>query len=245
MKKILLAGALAITAVFSSSAENYSTIELSYDNTQISANKPKMLGGFGIDKGKSFSLNGVGLQYNYGIGVSRLPMNVEIGLKLSAGFNGKTLITNGGIRENKYNTQLIRLAIPVSYIYHIPVKDSFSIAPYVGLDFRFNLIANTKYSSKFLVPDGEGGYDIEEEDDEDVDTGGSWFDKTKHGFTTANRFQMGWHIGARFEFSKVFIGIEYGTDFIPFLSYTTKDGNKDKKNTFNTGNLAVGIGYKF
>lgn len=240
MKKILLVGAVALATVLSSSAENYSTIELSYDNIQMSANKKEMLGGFGLaEKDKSFSLNGVGLQYNYGIGISNHPMNIELGLKLSASFFGKSVQYGNSL--SKYNTQLIRLAVPVSYIYHIPVKDSFSIAPYAGLDFRFNLIANTKYSLQHAVADDEG-FDIE---DEDVDTGGSWFDKTKHGFTTANRFQMGWHIGARFEFSKVFIGIEYGTDFIPFLSQTVSEGSKDKKRTLNTGNLAIGIGYKF
>lgn len=239
MKKILLAGALAIAAVFSSSAENYSTISLSYDYLGLSASQKGMMSDLGYaEKDKSGALNGLGLQYNYGIGIGNLPMNVELGAKFSVGFLGKSYHEDEV--NFKFNTQMMRLSIPISYIYHFHLKNNISIAPYVGLDFRLNLLADTKVVGQveYYDPDTET-YDIEEEDYKY-----SWFDKDEMGLNPAKRFQMGWHLGVRFEFNKVLLGIEGGTDFLPFWNYTYM-ANKTKKEHINTSNLAISIGYKF
>lgn len=94
------------------------------------------------------------------------------------------------------------------------VTDAFSITPYAGLDFRVNLLFN-------------GSYDGESEslfDDPDM-----------------NRFQMGWHIGTRFEFNRISLGLSYGTDFIKLYNYSD-DGEYDR---WSTNNLALSVGYRF
>lgn len=244
MKKILLAGALLICGLVAK-AESYSTVAISYDNTGLTANYKGLLSLAGFeDKDKSGSLNGFGLQYNYGIGISRLPMNVEVGLKWSMGFTKHTYNESYGDTnfEESASTSLMRLGIPVSYIYHFNVKNMLTISPYAGLDFRFNLMAKTKWSAtEYNYDDNDGTYDSDEYDDENI----NWFSKDDMAGYTANRFQMGWHIGVRFEVKSIFLGLEYGTDFMPFWSVTEYNGNKNVKNHINTGNFALSLGYKF
>ena len=232
MKKILFLGLLGIIGV-TAQAENYSTLSVSYDNTQLwygdNRGNDGGLGAIGVDGNKS-SLNGFGLQYNYGIGLGSKPMNIEVGLKWNMGFKSASITENyyGDFYENKFSTQFMRLSIPVSYIYHFHVNDMFAIAPYAGLDFRFNLLAKTKWK----------GY---EDGELDYEESWSWFDKAEMGDDVSKRFQMGWHVGVRFEVKKCFLGVEYGTDFMPF--WTSKW--EGEKSHINTGNLAVSVGYKF
>lgn len=245
MKKLLLAGALILGGL-AAQAESYSTIAISYDNTGLTSNQKGVLTSMGFDeKAKSGSLNGFGLQYNYGIGISQLPMNVEVGLKWSMGFTSHKYSESYSSyvnSEENIKTNLMRLAIPVSYIYHINVKNVMNISPYAGIDFRFNLMANTKYSgAEYTFDPSTGSYDAD--DYEDITQ--NWFSKDDMGGSTANRFQMGWHIGVRFEVKSIFLGLEYGTDFMPFWSYKNLSGNKKDNLHINTGNFALSLGYKF
>lgn len=244
MKKFLLAGLLFIGGAFAQ-AENYSSVAISYDNTGLTANNKGILQMAGFEyKAKSGSLNGFGLQYNYGIGISELPMNVEVGLKWSMGFTKHTYNESNsyGNFEETISTSLMRLGIPVSYIYHFNVKNLLTISPYAGLDFRFNLMAKTKWSgTEYSFDSSEGSYDSDDLDDESI----NWFSKDDMGGYTANRFQMGWHLGVRFEVRKIYLGLEYGTDFMPLWSVTEYNGSKNVKNHINTGNFALSLGYKF
>ena len=232
MKKLLLLGLLGIFGV-AAQAENYSTLSVSYDNTQLwygdNWGDDEGLEAIGVEGNKS-SLNGFGIQYNYGIGLGSKPMNIEVGLKWNMGFKSVSLTEDyyGYFYEDKVSTQFMRLNIPVSYIYHFHVNGMFAIAPYAGLDFRFNLLAKTKWKE---YEDGELDYE----------DSWSWFDKDEMGDDTAKRFQMGWHVGVRFEVKKIFLGVEYGTDFMPFWSSKWQG----EKSHIKTGNLAVSVGYKF
>lgn len=87
----------------------------------------------------------------------------------------------------------MRLGIPVSYIYHFNINDNFAIAPYAGLDFRFNLAA----SSKYTVPaKGEvAGVSVYEKEEEKVNRFKKEGDDGVGEYNVFNRFQMGWHIG--------------------------------------------------
>lgn len=53
---------------------------------------------------------------------------------------------------------------------------------------------------------------------------------------------MGWHIGCGFQYSKYYIGVQWGTDFIPAYSHKFEDGDKYK---VSTSNLKVSLGYTF
>ena len=52
-----------------------------------------------------------------------------------------------------------------------------------------------------------------------------------------NRFQMGWQTGVGFQYKPLYMGISYGTDFIPFASH---DGDR-----IDTGTFKINIGYTF
>lgn len=235
MKKLLLACVVAASGIMAANAENYSFVALSYDNTQLwygdNFGTKDGLSVIGHDS-NSASLNGFGIQYTYGIGITKLPMNIEVGLKWNMGFDGTKINEEyqGVNLQEKINTQFMRLSIPVSYIYHWKATDLITIAPYAGFDFRFNLLAKTKDK---LTTNVAGVAAAEQEMD--------WFNKDDMGDDTANRFQLAWHIGVRFEVSKLFLGLEYGTDMMPFWSaeYLTA------KQHINTGNFSLNVGFKF
>jgi hypothetical protein len=48
---------------------------------------------------------------------------------------------------------------------------------------------------------------------------------------------MGWHIGVGFQYKPVYVGLSYGTDFIPLFKY------EDAK--VNTADFALSVGYCF
>lgn len=243
MKKLLLAGAVVLAAGIAAEAQNYSLVALSYDNTQLwygdNQGYKKGLEAMGHES-NSASLNGFGIQYSYGIGITDKPMNIEVGVKWNMGFNGVTQKEgdDGYSLEYKYRTQFMRLGIPVSYIYHIPVNDMFKIAPYAGIDFHFNLLAKTKITGTLSYM-GES---------ESSDQTYNWFKKDGDegvGDNTFKRFQMGWHIGVRFEYKKLFLGVEYGTDFMPVMSTKVTYDDETYKSHINTGNLAINLGCYF
>lgn len=65
-------------------AENYSTLSVSYSNTQLldgdNMGDKEELGFIGVELNSS-SLKGFGLQYNYGIGLGSKPMSLEVRVK--------------------------------------------------------------------------------------------------------------------------------------------------------------------
>lgn len=207
---------------------DYNLFGVSYDNTHLS-NK---YGVFEDDKGAGY--NGFGLEYTHGFGLSHsLPMHIELGAKFNLGFYSLSDKDSYGHYDYKYtfSSRLMRLSIPVSYAYSIAIGDNMAITPYIGLDFRFNLLANgTSKEEEYLYDDFM---------DEDKYSW-SFFDKEEMDDETWQRFQMGWHIGVRFAIEKVFLGINYGTDFMPIY----KDPDSSKYNV-NSQNLAVTLGIRF
>lgn len=230
MKKILLFGAMAALA-FSASAQrandadaswmgdgqpsSYNLIGVSYDNTH--------LGFHDGDDSEGLGLNGFGLEYTHGFGLSSAyPMYLELGFKWNMGFGSKSYDDDYESEKIKY--QMMRLDVPVSYAWRFIVSDSFSVTPYTGLDFRFNAMGKTRSEYN----DNGDSYKTD---------WANLFDKDDMGDETWNRFQMGWHVGVRAEYSRAFLGVSYGTDFI----HAYKDGDYH----VSTGNLAVTLGYRF
>lgn len=232
MKKIILF-CLAFVAFFSVKAENYMFGELSYDNTHMGYKSTFPDNDLMIS---SMGLNGFGLQYTYGFGITDRPMNVEVGAKWSMVFGGKTVkdIPFTGVGEEiNTHVNLMRLAIPVSYIYHFPLMGKLAIAPYLGLDLRFNLMSQLKVKyTEYL----NGDY----VDQEKLNL--SYFNKKDMDGHPASRFQLGWHLGVRIEGNqKYFLDIQYGTDFVRFYNHTLGEANAH----INTGNFSLGLGYYF
>lgn len=216
MKKILLL-AIAVFAFFGAKAESYNTIGLGYNNTQLWS---KVTPHFDHT---IHNLSGFNLQYNYGIGLGHHPMNIEVGAKVNFDFHHHT----EEIVISKYFTDmfLMRVSVPVSYIYHIPVRENFNISPYAGIDLRCNVIATQTEIDPF-----------------DVHRTVNMFNKDQVGEDmTWNRFQAGWHAGLRFSFFDYFVGLEYGTDIIPLWSHKFEG----EKYTLYSGLFSLNLGYCF
>lgn len=233
MKKILLFGAMTAMALTASAQRandadaswmndgqpsNYNLLSVSYDNTHL---------GF-HEKGEpsdGIGLNGFGLEYTHGFGLTKAyPMYLEVGIKWNMGFGSETYKDYDDYEKEKY--QLMRLSVPVSYAWRFGIGDDFSITPYTGIDFRFNTMGRCKWEEVYEGSKEESDW-ANLFDKDDMGENGTW-----------NRFQMGWHIGVRVEYSRAFFGINYGTDFIHIMKY-------DDYFHVSSGNLALTLGYRF
>lgn len=65
------------------------------------------------------------------------------------------------------------------------------------------------------------------------------------GDYTWNRFQMGWQIGVGFEYQKYYLGVQYGTDFIPAYSHKFEWDGGSSKPKINSQALKISLGYTF
>lgn len=248
LKVIMLAGALAAASSasaqfanpgYSASSENisgYNRMAISYNNTHFGLNK--QAGG----SDNNFNLNGVGLNYIHGFSISgTLPMFIETGLNLNFGFGSESSekyeVSDEWVQA-KENRQFIDLQVPVNFAYRFNITDGVYVSPYIGLNFKVNLIGRFKDKVETSLSYSElKDYGINPNSLE-----GDWlsvFSKDDMGSNDAtwNRFQMGWHIGAGLQYERFYIGLQYGTDFIPAFKY--------KKAKINTGNLKISLGYCF
>lgn len=246
MKKLLLSLAIAAVATSTAMADGYNMVQLSYDNVTMTNNKTTspytFLGGAknsgDLKWDKSGSFNGVGLEYIHGFGIGNKPMYIEVGGKFSFTFFHKTAKVSGDLEgydavgNFTMNQNLIRLGIPVSYAYKFHCGNNFSVTPYAGLDFRFNLASSIKYKENVTIYDDGDAY----EDESDYDPI-NVFSKDDTADQAWNRFQLGWHIGARVEYLRYSLGLNLGTDFIPMWKY--------EKHNLSTFNLSLSLGYRF
>lgn len=239
MKKLFIIAVLAFTATSvsfaqraaeydlgKSSGENvgYNRIGLSFNNTTFSSNSDAE----DIFDG-SISTNGFGIDYIHGFSLSSsMPMFIETGANLNFNFGSK------GYEGSKLLVQNFNLQIPVNYVYRFTLADNFSLAPYVGLNFKLNLATRFKETL-------EDGYIWDNGSEEDSDWESAFDKDTMGNDGTWNRFQMGWHIGVGVQYSKLHLGLQYGTDFISAYSHSF-DGYKP---AINTGNLKLTLSYCF
>lgn len=258
LKAIVLAGAMTIsctafaqfanTGSSSSAAGNYTgynRIGISYNNTHFGYNKEA--GG----SDSNFSLNGIGIDYIHGFSLTQsCPIFLEVGVNVDFNFgsdseeSNKDFITGDYWLQSKITQkkQFINFQVPVNFVYRVQATEDLTIAPYVGLNFKLNVTGKfrkdaeieTNIPTNILNQIGYEESDLKEE--------GKWasvFDKDDMGGNdyTWNRFQMGWHVGVGFQYKPFFLGIQYGTDFIPAFKY--------EKAKVNTGNLKISLAYCF
>jgi len=190
------------------------------------------------DKGDDTSMSGASINYIHGFSVSKtLPLFIETGIDFSAGFHTEDMDKDAlsfGANEGSVKTSLMSLAIPANLAYKFNVNPEFSIQPFVGLNFKFNLIGKQKTSYEFDDPDDEKDYE-EMLEENDIKADKNMFDKKDTGDKnlTWNRFQMGWHIGAGINYKSLWIGLSYGTDFTALCKKV------------NTSTFKVGVGVNF
>jgi len=216
-----LAAALVATVALNASAQeitdNYNRVNIGYQLNFLSTNDDDLK-----EEGLP-NLNGMSVGYVHGFHITSMPMFIETGLKLSAGFGSKSYKDEYGKETNKL--QLMSLTVPLNYVYKFQVADGIVLAPYAGFDFKVHLVGKNKYEWK--------DYRSGDTESESLDI----FSKDDMGGDTFERFQMGWHIGVGAEWNSFYGGLEFGTDFLKLMD---NDGYH-----INSGTFAVNIGYNF
>lgn len=241
MKKLISAiAAVAICA--SAMAQDYNRVGISYNNDHYGFNKEMKSENY-----DGFSLNGVGIDYRHGFQLGAKPMFIETGASFNFNFGSKSFgkeEDEGYWMEPKINYTNINLLVPVNFVYRFNITEDFSIAPYAGINFKINMV--TKYKEKFdtnIPSEYLEGYSLEGEwinvysKDEEKGMG----DKD----ATWNRFQMGWQIGVGFQYKPFYLGIQYGTDFIPAYSHKFEYEGMSFTPRVNVGSLRVSLAYCF
>lgn len=213
MKKLLLMAFAAFMTV-GASAQLISSNTVThkegrnYNRLSVSYNAVSMDDDF-IDG----SMSGFSLAWTKGISLSSsTPLYIETGLGLTYAFKSDDYSDEGYSVDvkNKY----LYLAVPVNLVYkwNIP-NTNMSLAPFAGIYFKGNLYGNTKAEAN--------GY----EDEMD------WYDSDEGD---GKRFNFGWNIGVGFEYSKLYVGLSYGSD----LNEMFEDADK-------VGAFSVSLGFKF
>ena len=143
MKKVILAAAVLVASASVANAEGYNRVALSYDWQHYSMNKDYT----NSDKTEGRSLNGFGINYAHGFGVAE-NMFVEVGGSFNFGFGtekiGEKFEYDGNWFQDKQKMTNINLRVPVNFVYRFNVSDDFKIAPYVGINFKLNLVSKIK-----------------------------------------------------------------------------------------------------
>ncbi len=256
VKILMMAGAMAIATPAFAQFSNASTGARSnggssmvkdttpYDRISLSYQYDMMK--LDVKDADDQNLNGVAIDYIHGFSVSKtLPIFIETGIGFNVGFWGDSdndykMTTPSGTcdAELKNNLTTLSVSIPVNVAYKFNINNDFSIHPYLGLNLKFNALAQNKY--KFDCEDSDIQDDVDDlsdkefEDSFGVPRSYSMFDKDYTGKDGQwKRFQLGWHIGVGVNYKAFYVGLSYGTDFMELA----------KK--LNTSTFKIGVGYNF
>lgn len=147
--------------------------------------------------GDNLGLNGFGVNYIHGFGVSnKLPIFIETGIKMMAGFGEYE--ENGYYGEGKFSTMNFSVPVNAAYKYSFS-NGEMAVTPYLGLNFKLNVLAKVKSHGQAtnLLKDSWG----------------------------ASVFQAGWHVGVGYNYRMFYIGLEFGTDFNKFAKRININSN--------------------
>lgn len=186
-------------------------------------------------------LKGFTVGYMRGFSLTRqFPLYMEVGVafqyrnykydedvdNLPSAFGDDDDLNVTGADDIEWKYVMMSLNIPVNLLYRFNFTDDFSLSPYFGFDFRFNVSGKQKWS-----------WTAKDDDYDDVDESSSLdlFDKKDMGDKdyTWNRFQAGWHIGVGLDYKALHIGVEYGKDFNEII----------KKSKLSTTSITLGVNF--
>lgn len=182
---------------------DYNLIGISYTNIL-----------FDIEEDQDISMNGFSANYTHGFNlIKKLPLYFETGVNFSFGIFNKIYKYKDKGEKYKTSEKLSFISVPLNIAYKFDVNDKFSVKPFLGLNAKVNVLGKTTVS-----------YDGEKESM-------NWYDKDNDGYF--KRFQLGWHIGVGAQYSKIYLGLDYGTDFIKLAD------------EIGTGTFNFTVGYSF
>ena len=210
--KFAIALVLAITA-FGVNAQNsdYNRVNASYVRSWANHSETEI----------DFGLNGIAFDYMHGFSLSNAhPLYIEVGGRLTTYFNNSDASDFIGIDLGKPDTRLdlnlksryLNLAIPVNFGYRFDLGNDFKIMPYVGLYGRAHLWAKSKIEYAFYK---DGKPVLNEKFDSNP------LKKDEDGVRAVKRFQVGWVIGANFQYKPFVFGVNFGTGFIQTRDHYT------------------------
>ena len=117
----------------------------------------------------------------------------------------------------KMKFNMLSWNIPVNFGYRYSINDNLSIDPYIGLNFKFNILAQADIESKA----NDNDYLNNAASDIINDMGSiNFLNKDDMMGMQWKTFQMVWHIGAGVNYKRLNLGLRYGTDFIKIAEGT-------------------------
>lgn len=186
-------------------------------------------------------LKGVNLQYIHGFSITKLPLYIETGVGVS--YNNRNFKPEYWIGDNypvkTYDRHLgsYSAIIPINLSYRINLQNNFSVQPYTGFNFRVNPALEGFEATQSIISELEYG---------------KWDE-----YKPENKiFQFGWQIGLGFNISKLYIGVQYGLDFIPRAIMKCKTTEYDiftagsrvldySSSNVNSSSLLLRVGFNF
>jgi len=222
MKKSLLLTALLLAAATTASAqfaggksngahssntastENWNRVFVSYNPMSLKTS---------IEDGADLDLNGFSVGYSHGFSLSRnLPLFIELAPQVTYAFAKEDTIDI--LEEGSYYEEIaaeisrsyLALNVPVSVAYKFSLRnENISLVPYLGLNFRGNILAKEKFTS-----DGESdGAKMNCFDENDMGEDYTW-----------NRFQLGGQVGVGMNYKHLYVGVGYTFDFMELAKKT-------------------------
>ena len=191
--------------------------------------------------------NGLSLGYLHGTNIVKsLPLFVEYGANLQWTF-GRSKIEADGYDE-KLDTRLniFSLNVPVNVAFRFSfLNNDFSVTPYLGLNFRFNLGGTLKEIATYYE-DGEKvtgtmKYRLfSKKDPEDAEEVRDGVYVAGMGDSALKRFQVGFNCGVAFSYREYSFGVGYVTDFNKIVN-----PDVDDPVTGRMGVTTISVGYNF
>ena len=159
--------------------------------------------------------NGFEVGYIHGFNLTKsVPLFFQTGLKFDMGFDSESMVVSGVKVDGKLKTMSFSIPLDISYKVVLGDDSNVALIPFAG----FNLKLNTM--GKVTAKASHNGMSASDSV--------SLFDEgMKH-------FQAGWHTGVGFQFNRLYVGADFGTDFVKIV---------DGGNTTPTFHL--GLGYMF
>ena len=171
-----------------------------------------------------------------GFNITRLalPLYLETGVTMNAGFpNFETIDYGGsGLGHRWFKTLSFEVPVNITYRYNIP-HTKIRISPYFGFHFKVNTLFT--YAEKYEITrydESSGKTIVVDSYREHID----FFEQRG-----ARRFQFGMQVGANFEINRFYIGAGWNKDFMPIL--LNNDGKY--RNDLRTSGMRVNIGWTF